>query len=114
MHIVHKPDICKLLCEYRGRQVKIEVNQTKRGIVGGDTLRLPLCEKAQQEFGLYCEADIVPISSMETKEPQQTEILQPRQTPCRSRKVGGCTLCRTLIRTNERNLAVASGKYTTY
>lgn len=62
MHIVHKPDICKLLCEYRGRQVKIEVNQTKRGIVGGDTLRLPLCEKAQQEFGLYCEADIVPIT----------------------------------------------------
>lgn len=60
MHIIPNPATCKLLCEYRGRQVKVEVNQTKRGIVGGEVLRLPLCEKAQAEFGLYCEADIVP------------------------------------------------------
>lgn len=57
MHIVPNPATCKLLCEYRGKQVKIEVNQTKRGIVGGEPLRVPLCDKAQEEFGLYCEAD---------------------------------------------------------
>ena len=62
MHIIMKPDISKLLCEYRGRQVKIEVNQTKRGIVGGDALRMPVCDRAQEEFGLYCEADIVPLT----------------------------------------------------
>ena len=62
MHIIMKPDISKLLCEYRGRQVKIEVNQTKRGIVGGDVLRMPVCVKAQEEFSLYCEADIVPLT----------------------------------------------------
>lgn len=62
MHIIMKPDISKLLCEYRGRQVKIEVNQTKRGIVGGDVLRMPVCVRAQEEFGLYCEADIVPMT----------------------------------------------------
>lgn len=62
MHIIMKPDIGKLLCEYRGRQVKIEVNQTKRGIVGGDALRMPVCDRAQEEFGLYCEADIVPLT----------------------------------------------------
>lgn len=60
MHIVANPATCKLLCEYRGKQVKVEVNQTKRGIVGGDPIRVPVCDKAQEEFGLYCEADIVP------------------------------------------------------
>lgn len=62
MHIVPKLDICKLLCEYQGRQVKVEVNQTKRGIVGGDVLTLPLSDKAQNEFSLYCEAKIVPLT----------------------------------------------------
>lgn len=60
MHIVPNYDTCKLLCEFRGHQVKIEVNQTKRGIVGGEPMVLPLCNKAQEEFGLYCEATIVP------------------------------------------------------
>ena len=33
MHITPNYSTCKLLCEYRGKQVKVEVNQTKRGIV---------------------------------------------------------------------------------
>jgi predicted nucleotidyltransferase component of viral defense system len=40
MHIVPNLDTCKLLCEYHGKQVKIEVNQTKRGVVGGDVLTI--------------------------------------------------------------------------
>ncbi len=35
MHIVPKLNTSKLLCEYQGKQVKVEVNQTKRGIIGG-------------------------------------------------------------------------------
>ena len=62
MHITPKFDTCKLLCEYHGRQVKIEVNQTKRGIVGGEVLTRPLSDKAQNEFSLYCEAKIVPLT----------------------------------------------------
>lgn len=62
IHITHNTETCKLLCEYRGKQVKVEVNKTKRGIAGGEIQRLPLNEKAQDEFGLYCEADIVPSS----------------------------------------------------
>ena len=62
MHIVPKLNTCKLLCEYQRKQIKVEVNQTKRGIVGGDVLTVPLCKKAQDEFGLYCEADIVPMT----------------------------------------------------
>ena len=62
MHITPKFDTCKLLCEYQGRQVKVEVNQTKRGIIGGVVLTLPLSDKAQNEFSLYCEAKIVPLT----------------------------------------------------
>lgn len=62
MHIAPNFSTCKLLCEYHGKQVKIEVNQTKRGIVGGDVLTIPLSAKAQHEFSLYCEAKVVPLT----------------------------------------------------
>lgn len=64
MHIVPNFSTCKLLCEYHGRQVKVEVNQTKRGIVGGEVLTMPLSDKAQNEFSLYCEASIVPLTQL--------------------------------------------------
>lgn len=60
LHVVPNYDTCKLLCEYHGYQVKVEVNQTKRGLIGGEAKTFPLSEKAQEEFGLYCEAIIVP------------------------------------------------------
>jgi hypothetical protein len=62
IHIVPNYSTSKLLCEYRGYQVKIEVNQTKRGIIGGDVLTLPLCAKAQEEFGMFCQALAVPMT----------------------------------------------------
>ena len=64
MHVVPNYSTCKLLCEYHGKQVKVEVNQTKRGIVGGDVIVQPLSDKAQEEFGLYCEAHIVPLAQL--------------------------------------------------
>ena len=64
MHIVPNYTTSKLLCEYRGKQVKVEVNQTKRGLVGGDAILTPLSDKAQEEFGLYCEANIVSLSQL--------------------------------------------------
>ena len=64
MTIVPKLSTCKLLCEHYGSQVKIEVNQTKRGIFGGEILTLPLSDKAQKEFSLYCEAKIVPLTML--------------------------------------------------
>ena len=64
MHIVPNLSTCKLLCEYRGKQVKIEVNQTKRGLVGGAAVTVPLSDKAQEEFGLFCEANIVPLTQL--------------------------------------------------
>ena len=64
MHIVPNFSTCKLLCEYRGKQVKIEVNQTKRGIIGGEVQTIPLSEKAQEEFSLFCEANVVPLTQL--------------------------------------------------
>lgn len=62
VNVIPRLDICKLTCEWRGFQVKIEVNQTKRGIIGGEPLVLPLCRKAQDIFELEVEARIVPLT----------------------------------------------------
>ncbi len=62
VRVIPRLDICKLTCENQGCQVKIEVNQTKRGIIGGDTLAIPLCETAQNMFGMEVEARIVPLT----------------------------------------------------
>src|SRR5574344_779754 len=56
VRVIPRLDICKLTCEYQGCQVKIEVNQTKRGIVGGGPTIFQLCEKAQDMFEMKVEA----------------------------------------------------------
>ena len=53
----------KLLCTQGRSTVKIEVNGIKRGIIG-PTIDLPLCDKAQEEFRMYCKARIVPVEQL--------------------------------------------------
>lgn len=55
-----RPTPNKLLCKLGRSTVKIEVNGIKRGIIG-PILDLPLCNKAQSEFEMYCKARIVPF-----------------------------------------------------
>ncbi len=62
VRVIPRLDICKLTCEYQGCQVKIEVNQTKRGIIGGSLQAIPLCATAQDMFGMEVEARIVPLT----------------------------------------------------
>ena len=62
VRIIPRLDICKLTLEYRGRQIKIEVNQTKRGVVGGTPLTLHLSEKAQDDFEMDVKMRIVPLT----------------------------------------------------
>lgn len=64
VRVIPRLDICKITCESQGCQVKIEVNQTKRGLVCGDAALLPLCEKAQSLFGMEVEARIVSIPQL--------------------------------------------------
>lgn len=64
VRIIPRFDICKITCESRGCQVKIEVNQTKRGLVCGEAALLPLCEKAQSLFGMEVDARVVSIPQL--------------------------------------------------
>lgn len=64
VRVIPRLDICKITCESRGCQVKIEVNQTKRGLVCGEATLVPLCEKAQSMFGMEVDARIVSIPQL--------------------------------------------------
>lgn len=64
IRIIPRLDICKITCERQGCQVKIEVNQTKRGLVCGEASLRPLCEKAQEMFGMEVDARIVSIPQL--------------------------------------------------
>jgi len=64
VRVIPRLDICKLTCEYHGCQVKIEVNQTKRGIVGGEFVMMSLCAKAQDMFEMEVETRIVPLTQL--------------------------------------------------
>lgn len=61
--VIHKPDVWKLQCTKDGATVKIEVNGTKRGIIG-EIQDMPLCEKAQDMFNMTCKARIVSFSQL--------------------------------------------------
>jgi hypothetical protein len=53
----------KLLCTLESYTVKIEVNTIQRGIIDG-VIEMPLCEKAQKEFELFCKAQLVSVSQL--------------------------------------------------
>ena len=63
IRVIHKPDVWKLQCSCEGATVKIEVNGTKRGIIG-DTQDMMLCKKAQDEFQMACKARTVSFSQL--------------------------------------------------
>lgn len=61
--VIHKPDVWKLQCTKDGSTVKIEVNGTKRGVLG-EIQELELCKKAQKEFNMTCKARVVSFSQL--------------------------------------------------
>lgn len=61
--VVHKEKEGKLLITISGASIKLEVNLTNRGIIG-DTINLPLCDKAQDEFDAFCTANIVSVGQL--------------------------------------------------
>ncbi|MEI7504821.1 MAG: nucleotidyl transferase AbiEii/AbiGii toxin family protein [Paludibacter sp.] len=61
IRVLPKPAVWKLLCTHGGATVKIEVNGTKRGIIG-EVKDWELCEKAKEQFNMSCVARIVPFS----------------------------------------------------
>lgn len=61
--VIPKPKVWKLLCSLGDATVKIEVNGTKRGIIG-ETVDMPLCERARREFNMGCKARTVSFSQL--------------------------------------------------
>lgn len=63
IRVIHKPDVWKLQCTKDGTTIKIEVNGTKRGIIGS-VEKIQLCEKVKEEFGMSCFANLVSWSQL--------------------------------------------------
>ncbi|WP_455585384.1 nucleotidyl transferase AbiEii/AbiGii toxin family protein [Bacteroides sp.] len=61
--VVPKYNVWKLQCTLDGATVKIEVNGTKRGLIG-ESADMMLCDKAQQEFNMACKARTVSYSQL--------------------------------------------------
>lgn len=62
--VAHKRETSKLLVSSsEGAQIKIEVNQTGRGIIA-PTQKIPLCKKAQSEFDVFCAVPILPLGQL--------------------------------------------------
>ncbi len=53
----------KLLIAHQGAQIKLEVNQTNRGALHDPDI-LPLCEKAQEEFEVFCEVPVIGMGQL--------------------------------------------------
>jgi len=56
-------EVSKLQVSNQGFQVKVEVNQTNRGVLS-DPIEYPLCEKAQDQFDAFCSIAVVPLSQL--------------------------------------------------
>lgn len=61
--VQHKADKYKLLLDEHGTTIKIEVNMVGRGLLGEAT-KVPLCDKAQEEFDAFCVMPIVPLTQL--------------------------------------------------
>lgn len=63
IRVQHKAHVCKLLLDEHGTTIKIEVNMVGRGLLGEAT-KAPLCDKAQEEFDVFCAMPIVPLAQL--------------------------------------------------
>lgn len=62
-HVIHRKEIAKLQISLAGADIKLEVNLVSRGLLGSPIL-LPLCNKAQDNFNVFCEMPIVPLAQL--------------------------------------------------
>lgn len=63
IQISHKEGIGKLLISVNGVNVKLEVNQVIRGVLG-EPVKIALCDKAQAEYGTFCTINSVPMGQL--------------------------------------------------
>jgi len=63
IRVTHKPDVWKLMCIHEGVSVKIEVNGTKRGLLGETEIKT-LCQAAVDEFQLTTKCRTVSFTQL--------------------------------------------------
>lgn len=61
--ITLKKETLKLQITTVTAQIKLEVNQINRGVMD-ETVTLPLCEKAQEEFDAFCAVPVVALGQL--------------------------------------------------
>lgn len=61
--VQHKDQVCKLQIDDGDVVIKIEVNMVGRGLLD-DPLQMPLCQVAQDHFGVFCMMPLVPLSQL--------------------------------------------------
>lgn len=63
IQFVHKKEVCKLQVSRRGVEIKLEVNLVGRGVIDKPVM-MALCDNAQEEFDVFVEFPIVPLSQL--------------------------------------------------
>lgn len=63
IRVQHKANTCKLQLDEGGVLIKIEVNMVGRGLLGA-VEKMPLCERAQEEFDVFCVMPLVPLGQL--------------------------------------------------
>jgi predicted nucleotidyltransferase component of viral defense system len=63
IQFVHKKDVCKLQVSRRGVEIKLEVNLVGRGVIDKPVM-VALCDNAQEEYDVFVEFPIVPLSQL--------------------------------------------------
>ena len=61
--VQHQQEVSKLQISNQGFQIKVEVNQTNRGVLS-DPVEYQLCETTQDQFDAFCSIAIVPLSQL--------------------------------------------------
>lgn len=61
--VIHRPTELKLQISNGIAQIKVEVNQGIRGIIG-KPVKMQLCERAQEVFDAFCEIQVVPSGQL--------------------------------------------------
>ncbi len=63
IQVEHRADVCKLQVSEKGVLIKIEVNTVGRGLIA-ETVKMPLCNKAQEIFDAFCAIPVVSRSQL--------------------------------------------------
>lgn len=61
--VEHRSEISKLLISTKNAQIKIEVNETKRGLIEKPEIKI-LCKKAQDKFDSFCAISVVDVGQL--------------------------------------------------